>query len=160
MVVRSLQRWLPQNHDQTVAVLAPENHRGFALTEALDKTGLPFDDSLLRTDITTRAAAQALATVLHFIAAPQSAGVLQPVWAEVWYPALGAAPPGRRRVGDGALPASSSSLRKTPLPEPVKTFSNALGKLRETEAFVFPDNVDWLAGVNWIDDIEGFQRHG
>ena len=37
MVVRSLQRWLPQNGDKTTAVLAPENVRGFSLTEALER---------------------------------------------------------------------------------------------------------------------------
>ncbi len=86
MIVRSLQRWLPEHGDMTVAVLVPENARGFALANTLEASGLPFDDTLLRTDSTTRATAQALATVLAFIANPQSPRLLAQVWTEVWYP--------------------------------------------------------------------------
>jgi DNA helicase-2/ATP-dependent DNA helicase PcrA len=163
MVVRNLQRWLPSNGDKTVAVLAPENARGFSLTEALDRAGLPYDDSLLRTDSTTRAAAHALATVLKFVANPHMPGILESVWSEVWYPRWA------QQHGDvpGALVQPNNSpaggnpfgrrLRKAPLPEPVQTFANALSKLRETELFVFPERVDWLNGLNWLDNVDGLR---
>jgi DNA helicase-2/ATP-dependent DNA helicase PcrA len=158
MVLRSVQRWLPQNGDKTVAVLVPENVRGFSLTEALDRAGLPYDDSLLRTDSTTRASAHALATVLKFVANPQTSGILEPVWSEVWYPRWA------QQHGDvaGALVQAGSSpfggrLRKTPLPEPVQTFANALARLRETELFVFPERLDWLDGLHWLDDVDGLR---
>jgi DNA helicase-2/ATP-dependent DNA helicase PcrA len=154
MVQRSLQRWLPQNGDKTVAVLAVENIRGFALTAALENAGLPFDDSLLRTDSSTRASAHALATVLKYVASPQTPGGLQAVWAEVWYPRWA------QQHGDvpGALiQPAGGRVRKAPLPEPVQTFANALAKLRETELFVFPEQVDWLHGLHWLDEAEGLR---
>jgi DNA helicase-2/ATP-dependent DNA helicase PcrA len=144
-VVRSLQRWLPQNGDKTVAVLVPENHRGFSLTEALEQAGLPFDDSLLRTDSTTRATAQALATVLNYIAMPQSQGGLEKLWNEVWYPRRQA----RQAAGDGQ---AAVVARKAPLPEPVAQFGRALGRLREPESFIFPARSDWLGSLNWLDE--------
>jgi DNA helicase-2/ATP-dependent DNA helicase PcrA len=161
MVVRSLQRWLPQHGDQTVAVLVPENVRGFSLTEALDRAGLPYDDSLLRTDSTTRAAAHALAAVLKFVASPQTPGVLEPVWAEVWYPRWaqqhGDVPGALVGGAGGQRSPFSTRLRKAPLPEPVQTFANALNKLREPELFVFPERADWLNGLNWLDDVDGLR---
>jgi DNA helicase II / ATP-dependent DNA helicase PcrA len=161
MVVRSLQRWLPTNGDKTVAVLVPENVRGFSLTEALERAGLPYDDSLLRTDSTTRASAHALATVLKFVANPQTPGILEPVWSEVWYPRWA------QQHGDvpGALvpPGTATGnpfggrVRKAPLPEPVQTFANGLSKLRETELFVFPERLDWLDGQSWLDSVDGLR---
>jgi DNA helicase-2/ATP-dependent DNA helicase PcrA len=162
MVVRSLQRWLPQNGDRTTAVLVPENVRGFSLTEALERAGLPYDDSLLRTDSTTRASAHALATVLKFVANPQAPGVLEPVWSEVWYPRWA------QQHGDvpGVLvpPGSATThnpfggrMRKVPLPEPVQTFADSLAKLREVELFVFPERLDWLDGLHWLDDVDGLR---
>ncbi len=89
VVVTSLRRWLPENEDKTVAVLVPENHRGFRLTEVLEAAGLPFDDSLLRSDTATRAAAQALSTLLGYIAQPQVTTHLEQVWSAVWWPLRG-----------------------------------------------------------------------
>ncbi len=154
MVLRSLQRWLPDNSDKSVAVLAPENARGFALTEALERADLPFDDSLLRADSSTRASAHALATVLKFVAGPQTPGILPAVWSEIWYPRWA------QQHGDvpGALVTGGSDRRrKTPLPEPVQTFANALSKLRETELFVFPERMDWLDGLRWLEEVEGLR---
>ncbi|OUC05854.1 hypothetical protein RY27_24705, partial [Litorilinea aerophila] len=68
VIVRSLSRWLPDNPEWTVAVLVPDNNRGFQMAAALEAAGLPFDDSLLPADGAPRAAAQALATVLAYIA--------------------------------------------------------------------------------------------
>ncbi|HXF63816.1 MAG TPA: ATP-dependent helicase, partial [Caldilineaceae bacterium] len=89
VLVKSLRRWLPEHPDWTVAVLAPENLRGFKVTEALETEGLPFDDSLLRSSTATRAAAQALATVLGYIARPHLTLGLEQVWSEVWWPRRG-----------------------------------------------------------------------
>jgi DNA helicase-2/ATP-dependent DNA helicase PcrA len=169
MVVRSLQRFLPQNGDKTVAVLVPENVRGFSLTEALERAGLPYDDSLLRTDSTTRASAHALATVLKFVASPQTPGILAAVWSEVWYgrwaelqTQAGAQTVGGALVPGPAAPTGQRSpfgsrTRKAPLPEPVQTFANALSKLREPELFIFPERSDWLDGLTWLDSVDGLR---
>src|SRR5262249_24514683 len=46
LVVSSLQRWMPENPDKTVAVLVPENSRGFKLTELLRERGIGYDELL------------------------------------------------------------------------------------------------------------------
>ena len=76
VVISSLTRWLPQHQDQTVAVLVPENSRGFHMTAALEHAGLSFDDSLLRSDSATRASAQALSTVMSYLARPHLPHIL------------------------------------------------------------------------------------
>ncbi|MEZ4859696.1 MAG: ATP-dependent helicase [Caldilineaceae bacterium] len=156
VIVASLKRWLPQNQSKSVAVLVPENSRGFHLTEALKQAGLPYDDSLLRSNSATRAAAQALATVLSYIAVPQLSTHLERVWLEVWWP---------RRIADfgeqlfateptEVVDAKIETL-KSALPEPALTFGAALRKLREPEAFLFPAQRDWLTSLAWLADAEG-----
>ncbi len=73
VLIKSLSRWLPKNTDQTVAVLVPDNMRGFGVTQALESAHLPFDDTLLRSEISrlTEAAAKALGTALAYITCPQ-----------------------------------------------------------------------------------------
>ena len=85
-------------------------------------------------------------------------------------PALGRPPTRRRTPKPRTTPATSdatpappptrtsaTSPRKAPLPEPVTTFANALNKLREPEAFVFPEQVNWLDGLTWMDNFDGFR---
>ena len=117
MVLRSLQqRWLPNASTTTCAVLALDNGRGFALVEELGKAGVPFDDGLLRTDNSTRATAQALATVVGYIATPQLPGGLAALWSEVWYPRCGRRLGAERRGGraQGAVARAGSHLRPRP----------------------------------------------
>ncbi|NJN84921.1 MAG: hypothetical protein HC802_23295 [Caldilineaceae bacterium] len=109
-IVKSLARWLPANPDQTVAVLAPENQRGFKLTEALERASLPFDDSLLRSDSATRAAAQALSTVLSYITQPHTATHLGQIWEEVWWPRWFAQNAARRKM----QPMAGHSRKRQP----------------------------------------------
>lgn len=167
IVVRSLLRWLPEHPDMTVAVLVPENQRGFHVTAALEQTGLEFDDSLLRTDVATRAAANALATVLTYIAQPQLSRALERVWREVWWPRLGEA--------HLAHVQDPTSVEGTPLPAPVRRkqevpqaigqFAQELHGLTETERFLFPTADDWLDELAWLESapllravIEAFRR--
>jgi DNA helicase-2/ATP-dependent DNA helicase PcrA len=165
VIVSSLKRWLPQNQDKTVAVLAPENSRGFNLTEALQLAELPFDDSLLRSDSVTRAAAQALAVVLSYITQPQVATHLERVWLEVWWPRRSAEFVVPNAEAGGNEQASSADEnqkpkiknRKSTLPEPVQTFGAALRKLREPEALLFPAKSDWLDSLTWLSEVEGFR---
>ncbi len=159
VVLTSLKRWLPQNPDKTIAMLAPENQRGFNLTEALQRAGLPFDDSLLRSDSVTRAAAQALALVLSYIAQPHVATHLERVWLEVWWPrkqSTFAVEQADEEEAAAAIPNPSIPDRKSELPEPVTTFGAALRKLREPEALLFPLGRDWLDSLGWVAEVEGF----
>jgi DNA helicase-2/ATP-dependent DNA helicase PcrA len=170
VIVSSLKRWLPQNNDKTVAVLVPENSRGFNITEELQRAELPFDDSLLRSDSSTRAAAQALSLVLGYIAQPQVATHLERVWLEVWWPRrisdFGGGPLGAildtesASPGENPTPQSPKSKitnRKSALPEPVTTFGAALRKLREPEKLLFPAQNDWLDSLPWLDEVDGFR---
>ena len=153
-IVESLKRWLPKNQDKTIAVLVPENSRGFNLAEALKQNELPFDDSLLRSDSVTRAAAQALATVLSYITQPQVATHLERVWLEVWWT--------RRHLegmqsAEGGVQNVTTPTAKADLPEPVKTFGAALRRIEQPESFLFPSTQDWLTSIGWLDQYEGFR---
>lgn len=167
VILTSLKRWLPQHPEKTVAVLVPENSRGFNLTEALKQTGLPYDDSLLRSDSATRAAAKALSTVLSYIAQPQVATHLERVWLDVWWPRELAKWEAQlaeqvdegaddEQVEQAAPPVASTS--PAALPEPVATFGAALRKLREPEAFLFPAQRDWLSTLTWLDGMAEMQE--
>ncbi len=159
-VVTSAQRWLQQNPDKTIAVLAPENSHGFRVTESLAASNIPFDDSLLRSDSATRAGAQALATVINYISQPQVATFLQAVWEEVWWPRKNEAQQANNadpESSEAAKPKSRSQTPKSELPEPIKTFGKALNKLREPETFLFPSGSDWLDSIQWLDSVEGMR---
>lgn len=159
IIVRSAAKWLPDNPDRTLAVLAPDNPRCFAIVEALERQGLPFDDTLLRTDSTTRAAAQALATLLSYIASPQTVGAVADLFRDVWL---------TRRlpdlVGDNEHLALLATLAaqgrggRVQLPEPLITFERALNKLRTPETLIFPEQRDWLDALDWLDEAPGMRE--
>jgi DNA helicase-2/ATP-dependent DNA helicase PcrA len=168
MVIRSVGRWLQDNPDKTVAILTPENRHGFRVTEALEQADLPYDDTLLRSNMSTRVAAQVLATVVNYIAQPQISTQLERVWREVWWPRLGPPQMARQlRAETGAestaetdaeeLPMPTSALRKQEVPAPIAQFSQALRQLHEPESFVFPSARDWLDELPWIDEMEGLR---
>ncbi|MCC6454288.1 MAG: ATP-dependent helicase [Caldilineaceae bacterium] len=165
MVLRSVARWLPDNSDKTVAILSPENRHGFRITEALQHAELPFDDTLLRSNMSTRVAAQVLSTVVGYIAQPQVTVQLERVWREVWWPRLG--PPqlarllreqqGESSTSDDDLPMPTSALRKQELPAPIAQFGQALRSLHSPESFVFPSPRDWLDELTWLDEMDGLR---
>lgn len=75
-VVDSLEAWLPQHEDETVAVLVPRNKRGFDLVDELVRRKLDHTDTLLRSTRATRGAAGALANLINYLADPGSANKL------------------------------------------------------------------------------------
>jgi DNA helicase-2/ATP-dependent DNA helicase PcrA len=156
VILTSLSRWLPEHRDRTVAVLAPENTRGFKLADALKEHELPYDDSLLRSDSATRAAALALSVVLSYITRPEVSTGLTRLWNEVWWPKRGVAKLMELYSVGSDETVPGLDLAKTP--EPVETFGRALGKLREPEDFVFPERVDWLDSLGWLDEVEHFRE--
>lgn len=83
MVVNNLLGWLSGNPDKTVAVLVPDNHRGFAITEALKGTTLKYEE-LLRSTSETRQTARALSFVLDYLADPRHARKLAQLYLMVW----------------------------------------------------------------------------
>ena len=81
-VADSLQRWLPEHPDWTVAVLDPRNKRGSELAELLTQKGIPCRE-LLRSTASTRRTAGSLGNLLHCLADPTSSKKLATAFA-VW----------------------------------------------------------------------------
>ena len=71
-VASSIERWLPDHLDQTVAVLSPRNQRAFELADELRKRSIPFMDDFLRSSTSTRTSAGSLAHLLRHLADPLS----------------------------------------------------------------------------------------
>ena len=129
-VVDSLARWLPDHPDQTVAVLVPRNERGFKVVNELKRRGLEVVE-LLASTRSTREAAEALATVIGYLAEPSSSSKLAEVY-KVW-----------RR-------AKQESDENRPGVERVKA---ALGKCRQVEDFLWPRlEQDWLDGIDLAEE--------
>jgi len=82
-VADSLERWLPDHPDNTVAVLTPRNIRGEELANELTRRKIDFVDSLLRASSTTRFSAGAIGNILHYLSDPGSSRRLARVY-EVW----------------------------------------------------------------------------
>jgi DNA helicase-2/ATP-dependent DNA helicase PcrA len=133
-VVESLARWLPNNPGATVAVLAPRNQRGFDVVDALRNREIPVVDSLLRSTLTTRQAAGALANLLLYLADPTVAAKLARVY-EVW----------RRDQRTGEDKAAWKEVQKT---------SKLLRGIDRIEDFIWPRaGRDWLAEAEIDDDL-------
>ncbi|MBE2235894.1 MAG: ATP-dependent helicase [Anaerolinea sp.] len=128
-LVESLARWLPNNPKATVAVLVPRNQRGFDLVDALRGRGLPVVDSLLRSSLSTRQAAGALAILLLYLADPTVATKLARVY-EVW----------RRDQRDEEDKAAWVAVQK---------ISKLLRRIEQVEDFVWP-----RAGRDWLAEAE------
>jgi ATP-dependent DNA helicase UvrD/PcrA len=85
-VVKSIDKWLPDHKDQTVAVLTSTNDHAARVAEALKNRRIEYRE-LLRSTSPTRAAAGALSYVLGYLAAPDSAAKLAQtykVWRRDW----------------------------------------------------------------------------
>jgi DNA helicase-2/ATP-dependent DNA helicase PcrA len=122
-VADSLERWLPEHPNETVAVLVPRNTRGFEMVDELRRRKLEVVDSLLRSSASTRSSAGALANLLQYLADPQSASKLARVY-EVW------------RRADRQDDQANAEVRRV---------VGLLRKLRRVEDFLWPGpEVDWL----------------
>ena len=82
-VADSLERWLPEHPDDTVAVLVPRNTRGFLLNDELRKRGIEPVDNLLRSSSSTRQTAGALGNILAYLSDPGAARKMATVY-RVW----------------------------------------------------------------------------
>jgi DNA helicase-2/ATP-dependent DNA helicase PcrA len=82
-IADSLERWLPEHPEQTVAVLAPRNAQGFELVDELRRRNLDVVDSLLRSTSATRFSAGVLGNLLRYLSDPVSSARLATVF-KVW----------------------------------------------------------------------------
>ncbi len=85
-VVESIAAWLPEHQDSTVAVLTSTNDLAGQVADALRYHRIEYRE-LLRSTTPTRAAAAALASVLEYLASPDSGPKLSQaykVWRRPW----------------------------------------------------------------------------
>jgi len=85
-VVKSIEKWLPDHQDKTVAILVPRNVRGVDVIDALKKRKVDYVEYLASTS-STRAAAGALGNVAAYLAEPSSTKKLvnaYQVWRRAW----------------------------------------------------------------------------
>ncbi len=126
VVVRSLQKWLPQNPERTVAVLAPRNDRGTEVVEALKRHGIEYVE-MLRSSLSTRQTADVLANILRALDDPDSSSRLATVYRQLY-------------LHDGLAPEAS---------ERVKTAHALLRRCQYLEEYLWPrPDRDWLAGLD------------
>jgi len=125
-VVKSIEKWLPENTNKTVAVLAPRNARGVDLINKLKERKIEYVEYLSSTS-TTRAAAGALGNVASYLADPASASKLARAY-QVW----------RRRWRDeDSLKAFYTHL------------TDLLRKCAQVESYLAP-----RPGNDWLDSLE------
>jgi DNA helicase-2/ATP-dependent DNA helicase PcrA len=144
-VVGSLEKWLPDHKDWTVAVLVPENSRGFKLTKELQERGLPYEE-LLRSTSATRSAAARLQAVFDFLANPTNSRTLAALFEGVWWPLM---------VDD---PQDQYAAQRA-------IIVDGFADLQYTESFLWPGSeYDWLDELAailddpfWIDGLRGFR---
>ncbi|NJL94399.1 MAG: ATP-dependent helicase, partial [Anaerolineae bacterium] len=140
-VMASLRRFLESHPDKTVAVLVPENSRGFKLAELLQAEALPFEE-LLRSTSGTRQAAAMVRAILDYLAAPHQSAELARLFREVWW---------KLYYGDEDE-ANLAALHK------------ALHGFRQVEGLMFPAQEQDLRSLlnlseldaSWVETLEAF----
>jgi len=136
-VAASLERWLPQHLNATVAVLVPRNLRGVHVANELKKRNIDHVE-LLRTTPATRETAGALGDVTEYLADPVSPTKLARVY-EVW----------RREDREDA-----------DMGDRYKAVSRALRKCRHVEDFLWPRlTSDWLEQIDLPESYVGLRDH-
>jgi len=124
-VVKSIDRWLPEHGDPTLAVLVPRNQRGVDVIDVLKHRNIDFVE-LLGSTSSTRLAAGRLGDVVSALADPQSAARLAKAYL-AW-----------RRTAEET--ANDEFPRKV---------AQLLNKCAEVETFVSPrTDRDWLAAIS------------
>jgi DNA helicase-2/ATP-dependent DNA helicase PcrA len=135
-VADSLETWLPEHPQETVAVLVPRNQRGFDLAGELDHRKLDHTDTLLRSTKATRGAAGALGNVINYLADPGSVRKLARAY-RVW----------RRNDWDDE--------QYKPL---FKQVERLLKSCRQVEDYLWPRaGRDWMASLD-IDDPKALYK--
>ncbi len=126
VVIDSIETWLPENKDKTVAILTPRNARGSEVVDELKRRKIEFIEYLNNTS-STRSTAGALGNIVAYLADPQSPAKLArgyEVWRRAW----------RTEEGDDQ--------------GFYKLIPGLLRKCAQVESFLSPrpDN-DWMAGI-------------
>jgi DNA helicase-2/ATP-dependent DNA helicase PcrA len=124
-VADSIERWLPDHQDSTVAVLAPRNERAFILVDELRHRNIAYHDDLLRSSSTTRFSAGSLGNILRYLSDPGSSRKLATVY-RVWKR------DSRQEENENAQVEKTAEL---------------LNKISHVEDYLWP-----LNGKDWLED--------
>lgn len=141
IVMRSVKNFIEQSPGKTVAVLVPENNRGFKLAEILRRENVPYEE-LLRSTTSTRVAAAYLRSILLYLSTPYDAQALARLYRDVWW----------------QLTFANDETRDVAIP------FQALGKHRQLEALIYPvegSAVELPFGddTELADNVERFLQH-
>lgn len=132
-VVDSLEKWLPDHPDWTVAVLVPRNARAFTLVDELRKRKIDCVDNLLRSSASTRLAAGSMTHILRYLVDPLSPAKLSMAY-RVW------------RRDERAN--EETALR-------IGSIADIIKKINRVEDFLFPsETTDWLLENIYDQDIQ------
>ncbi len=71
LIISSINRWLPEHPDQTLAVLVPRNDRGAKVVEKLNAHNIDYVE-LLKSSLSTRETARVLSDILKYLNEPAS----------------------------------------------------------------------------------------
>jgi len=86
LVINSIENWLPDHKDNTVAILTPRNARGSEVVDELKRRKIEFIEYLNNTS-STRSTAGALGNIVAYLADPQSPVKIArgyEVWRRAW----------------------------------------------------------------------------
>jgi DNA helicase-2/ATP-dependent DNA helicase PcrA len=136
-IADSLERWLPEHPEATVAVLVPRNRRGFQMVNEMKQRDIEYVE-LLRSTRATRETAGALANVINYLADPVSPTKLARVY-QVWR---------REDREDQEREKRLSAVAK------------ALRACRRVEDFLWPRlGRDWSDAIELPDGHLGLRQH-
>lgn len=147
MVVSNLSAWLASNPGQTVAILVPENSRGYQMAETLRLHGINYEE-LLRSSTETRQTARLLHLILDYLADPRHSRKLADVYHAIWLLSLSPVYDPLDEEHQAIAAQISDSISKT-------THLERLVALEEREALS-----ELIAGSDyaaiWYDDLWAF----
>jgi DNA helicase-2/ATP-dependent DNA helicase PcrA len=136
-VVKSLEKWLPEHPDATVAVLVPRNVRGVDVIEALKRRKIEYVE-LLASTASTRQAANRIGELVSALADPTSAAKLARAYL-AW-----------RKPDPDELPVQPEVRRKV---------AELLRKLQAVEAYLSPvPGQDWMETLALTEEQEATLR--
>ncbi|MBS1250508.1 MAG: ATP-dependent DNA helicase UvrD1 [Chloroflexi bacterium] len=138
-IAKSLEQWLPDHPEETVAVLVPRNTRAQHLADLLRQADIEPVETLLRSTSQTRKTAGALGNILAYLANPGSANKLASVY-RVW----------RRDAKEG---------ENKEVWEEVKELAQLIRKCSHVEDFLAPGpDQDWLSTLDLEEEQEASLR--
>lgn len=126
-VVDTVEDWLVDHPDKTIAILTPRNTRAFKYVEECQRRNIPVVDSLLKSTTTTRLATSAIYHILEYLSDPRANAKLAVAY-QVW-----------RR-------ADREDVERAPI---LKAIAGLLRACNQVEDYLWPQTLDdWLNQVD------------